>query len=119
MVTQEWCAAAGLRALIGQTGPASTGQGDARILAELHLAAPASECISPQTAFPVSSSSVVGSGKTSSTCVLFAGLHNRGRGHPEEIAKPLGITGLHFRNWLRVQKALGHPLVAGLDHRAR
>lgn len=38
---------------------------------------------------------------------------------PNEIAKQLGVTGLMFRNWLRQQKALGHPLVAGHEYRSR
>lgn len=38
---------------------------------------------------------------------------------PNEIAKTLGITGLDFRNWLRSQKASGHPLLAGHEHNAR
>jgi len=31
---------------------------------------------------------------------------------PNEIAKTVGVPGLTFRNWLRAQKAAGHPLVA-------
>jgi hypothetical protein len=38
---------------------------------------------------------------------------------PNEIAKALGVTGLMFRNWLRAQKAAGHPLVAGHEYRTR
>jgi hypothetical protein len=38
---------------------------------------------------------------------------------PNEIAKTLGVTGLTFRNWLRAQKAAGHPLVAGHEYRTR
>jgi hypothetical protein len=38
---------------------------------------------------------------------------------PNEIAKTLGVTGLMFRNWLRAQKAAGHPLVAGHEYRSR
>jgi hypothetical protein len=38
---------------------------------------------------------------------------------PNEIAKTLGVTGLMFRNWLRAQKAAGHPLVAGHEYRTR
>lgn len=38
---------------------------------------------------------------------------------PNEIARSLGVTGLQFRNWLRAQKAAGHPLVAGHEYRAR
>ena len=38
---------------------------------------------------------------------------------PNEIARRLGVTGLRFRNWLRAQKAAGHPLLAGHEHRTR
>ncbi len=38
---------------------------------------------------------------------------------PNEIARSLGVTGLQFRNWLRAQKAAGHPLVAAHEYRAR
>jgi hypothetical protein len=38
---------------------------------------------------------------------------------PNEIARTLGVTGLAFRNWLRAQKAAGHPLVAGHEYRSR
>jgi hypothetical protein len=38
---------------------------------------------------------------------------------PNEIANTLGVTGLTFRNWLRAQKAAGHPLVAGHEYRTR
>jgi TDG/mug DNA glycosylase family protein len=38
---------------------------------------------------------------------------------PNEIAKRLGVTGLTFRNWLRQQKADGHPLVACHEYRTR
>lgn len=36
---------------------------------------------------------------------------------PNEIARRLGVTGLQFRNWLRAQKAGGHPLLAGHVYR--
>jgi TDG/mug DNA glycosylase family protein len=36
---------------------------------------------------------------------------------PNEIAARLGVTGLTFRNWLREQKAAGHPLVASHEYR--
>lgn len=36
---------------------------------------------------------------------------------PNELAKTLGVTGLTLRNWLRVQKAAGHPLLAGHEYR--
>lgn len=38
---------------------------------------------------------------------------------PNEIARRLGVTGLRFRNWLRNEKAAGHPLLAGHEYRAR
>jgi hypothetical protein len=38
---------------------------------------------------------------------------------PNELAKTLGVTGLTFRNWLRAQKAAGHPLIAGHEYRTR
>lgn len=38
---------------------------------------------------------------------------------PNEVAKTLGVTGLAFRNWLRAQKAAGHPLVVGHEYRSR
>jgi TDG/mug DNA glycosylase family protein len=38
---------------------------------------------------------------------------------PNEIARRLGVTGLRFRNWLRDQKAAGHPLLAGHEYRTR
>lgn len=38
---------------------------------------------------------------------------------PNEIAKSLGVTGLQFRNWLRAQKVLGHPLLAGHEYRTQ
>jgi len=38
---------------------------------------------------------------------------------PNEIARRLGVTGLQFRNWLRAQKAAGHPLLAGHQYRSR
>lgn len=37
---------------------------------------------------------------------------------PNEIAARLGVTGLAFRNWLRQQKADGHPLVASHEYRS-
>jgi TDG/mug DNA glycosylase family protein len=36
---------------------------------------------------------------------------------PNEIANALGVTGLRFRNWLRDQKAAGHPLLAHHEYR--
>jgi double-stranded uracil-DNA glycosylase len=38
---------------------------------------------------------------------------------PDEIAERLGVTGLRLRNWLREQKATGHPLLASHAYRAR
>ena len=38
---------------------------------------------------------------------------------PNEIARTLGVTGLTFRNWLRSEKAAGHPLLAGHGYRSR
>lgn len=38
---------------------------------------------------------------------------------PDQIARRLGVTGLRFRNWLRAQKAAGHPLLAGHEYRTR
>jgi double-stranded uracil-DNA glycosylase len=38
---------------------------------------------------------------------------------PNELAKALGVTGLQFRNWLRDQKARGHPLLATHEYRTR
>jgi TDG/mug DNA glycosylase family protein len=38
---------------------------------------------------------------------------------PNEIAQQLAVTGLRFRNWLREQKAAGHPLVASHGYRTR
>jgi TDG/mug DNA glycosylase family protein len=32
---------------------------------------------------------------------------------PNEMARELGVTGLQLRNWLRSQKAAGHPLLGG------
>ena len=38
---------------------------------------------------------------------------------PNEIARTLSVTGLTFRNWLRSEKAAGHPLLAGHEYRSR
>ena len=38
---------------------------------------------------------------------------------PNEIARTLGVTGLTFRNWLRAEKAAGHPLLATHEYRTR
>jgi TDG/mug DNA glycosylase family protein len=38
---------------------------------------------------------------------------------PNEIARRLAVTGLRFRDWLREQKAAGHPLVASHEYRTR
>lgn len=38
---------------------------------------------------------------------------------PNEIAWTLSVTGLTFRNWLRSEKAAGHPLLAGHEYRSR
>jgi hypothetical protein len=38
---------------------------------------------------------------------------------PNQIARSIGVTGLQFRNWLRAQKAAGHPLLVGHEHRSR
>src|SRR3954452_3687654 len=38
---------------------------------------------------------------------------------PNDIARRLGVTGLQFRNWLRAQKAAGHPLLVGHQYRTR
>jgi hypothetical protein len=38
---------------------------------------------------------------------------------PNEIANSLGVTGLEFRNWLRIQKAAGHALIARHEYRTR
>lgn len=38
---------------------------------------------------------------------------------PNEMAKELGVTALQLRNWLRSQKAAGHPLLAGHRYRER
>jgi hypothetical protein len=38
---------------------------------------------------------------------------------PSEIAKALGVTGLTFRNWLRAQKAAGHPILVRHEYRTR
>jgi hypothetical protein len=37
---------------------------------------------------------------------------------PNEIAKILSVTGLTFRNWLRAEKAAGHPVLAGHEYRS-
>ena len=38
---------------------------------------------------------------------------------PNEIAKQLGVTGPQIRNWLRAEKAAGHPILAGHQYRQR
>jgi hypothetical protein len=38
---------------------------------------------------------------------------------PNEMAKQLGVQPLRLRNWLRAERANGHPLLAGHVHRGR
>jgi len=37
---------------------------------------------------------------------------------PNEISRTLNVSALTFRNWLRAEKAAGHPLLAGHEYRS-
>lgn len=36
-----------------------------------------------------------------------------------DLAKQIGVTGPHFRDWLRAQKAAGHPVLVGHERHGR
>jgi hypothetical protein len=38
---------------------------------------------------------------------------------PNEMARQLGVTGLRFRDWLRAEKAAGHPLLSSHRYQQR